>query len=330
VQQQTLSSQATAIALHAASRGVQFASNERPLAAEQASFFAEQGFLSLPEFCVEPELGRLRNHVTALFRYRVGHKEGRQFDMLGMDRDAARMTQPQILNPSLYIPHLLKSSHFKRMSAIAKQLLGPLAQFSFDHSILKPAGSRAATPWHQDEAHHSDRFFRYRQISFWMPLQDTPTESGCMRYIPRSHLGPLLPHGQWNGDARVHAIECDPGSFDDSAAVSWPASAGTCILHDGRTLHSALPNLSLQDRFAYIVAFIGPPLLRESSRAPTVSLPAARTASSERRVKWLLSGGVITVLARRIRLGLRSEPGVLAMKARLLLHSAFLGARFRP
>ncbi len=265
--------------------------------------------------------------LMALFREKTGHDEGRQFDMLGPDGDADAMLQPQILNPSHFLPALRRTDYFARVTAAARQLLGPYAQFSFDHSILKPAHSRTATPWHQDDAHHSHFLFRYRQISFWMPLQNTPVESGCMRYLPGSHRGPVLPHHKLNDDPRMHAMECQAGTFDATLADTQPASAGTCILHDGSTLHAALPNRSDRDRLAYIIAFIGPPQLRSKS-APRVlpKIGTERMANETRRKRWLLRGGILTAILRRARLGLRSRPGVLWLKIHLLL-CAFLSLR---
>jgi ectoine hydroxylase-related dioxygenase (phytanoyl-CoA dioxygenase family) len=292
--------------------------------------FSDNGYVRLEAFCLEPELTQIHRMLKRLFREKIGHSEGKHFDMLGLDTDADAMTQPQIINPSLFMPALLRTEHFRRVRAIARQLLGPHAQFSFDHSILKPARSRAATPWHQDEAHHAQGFFRYRQISFWMPLQDTPAESGCMRYVPESNQGPVLPHHKVNDDPRVHAMECRTEYFDETRAVIEPVGAGACILHDGRTLHAALPNASDQDRLAYVMAFIGPPILRERTTARVAHvLPGGQTANHQRRQRWLLRGGLLTVLVRRLRLGIRSQPAIFAIKARLLIRHLLSSASRR-
>jgi ectoine hydroxylase-related dioxygenase (phytanoyl-CoA dioxygenase family) len=288
------------------------------LPSQAAQWFADEGYLVLPSLCDEADLMQIREMLFAFFHKKIGHEEGRQFDMLGLDLDVSKMKQPQIVNPSVLAPALLETAYFRKIAAIARQLLGPKAQFSFDHSILKPPSSAAPTPWHQDEAHHRQRLFRYRQISFWMPLQNTRLENGCMRYIPRSHLGPVLPHRPLNNDPRIHAMECEPEWFDASLAVAQPVDAGACILHDGRTLHGALPNTSAESRVAYIIAWVGPPLLDRTPRfTPSVQL-AGRTAQMERRRRWLLRGGFLTTIARRIRQGVRTQPAVLLLKARLL------------
>jgi phytanoyl-CoA hydroxylase len=218
------------------------------LTAAEVRRFGEDGYLVVPALCEAAEQDRIRCVLTQLFARHAGREEGNQFDMLSADRDEHAPLQPQILKPSLYAPALLHGVYFQRVQAIARQLLGSDAVFNFDHSILKPAGRPVATPWHQDEAHRHDPLFHSEQVSFWMPLQDVTEHNGCMRYIPGSQLGPLLPHQSADNDPQVHALECSEAHFDASRARAQPVPAGWCILHGGRTLHSALPNHSDADR----------------------------------------------------------------------------------
>jgi hypothetical protein len=282
--------------------------------------YADNGFVVIPQLCSAGDMAEIRAILVRFFQRRVGRDEGQQFDMLGLDVDASAAVQPQMIKPSAFAPELLRTEYFGQLFGAARQLLGEDAQFSFDHSILKPAHSAAATPWHQDEAHHTHAYLRYRQVSFWMPLQDTPVEAGCMRYIPESDRGPLFPHHWLNDDPRVHAVECRAECVDESLAVAMPVAAGSCIAHDGRTLHSAWPNVSAVDRFTYIVAFTAPPVIARHERA--VTLGSSDTANVRRRTRWLTHGGFLIYAARRLRQGLRSSPGALWLKARLLVRVA--------
>ncbi|HKE94600.1 MAG TPA: phytanoyl-CoA dioxygenase family protein [Povalibacter sp.] len=280
--------------------------------------FADEGFLVLPQICSAIEVAWLHAALIELFRRRAGRTEGRQFDMLGLDTDADQPRQPQILEPSVLVPELLRTAYFQRVATAARQLLGRDAQFSFDHAILKPAGSAAATPWHQDEIHQTQRYLRHRQVSFWLALQHTSMLNGCMRYVPRSNHWPLLPHQPLNGDARLHALECVPGSFDESLAVEVPVHAGSCIAHGSRTLHAALPNFSAQDRIAYILAFIGPPL---PGRRQRVAITAGETANRRRHQRWLLRGGFLVAIARRLARFGNIQPRLVWLKLRTLVRA---------
>lgn len=291
-----------------------------PLSASAVQGFRDQGFLAVGGLCSAEERSWIRSRLMDLFASQAGRDEGNQFDMLGPDLKPGGAVQPQIIKPGIYAPELLRTAYFRKVSAIARQLLGPDALFSFDHSILKPAGSGTATPWHQDEAHQDDPKFQYKQVSFWMPLQDATLENGCMRYIPASNLGPLLPHRDFNNDPRIHAIECPTEHFDESAAVAMPIPAGCSILHDGRTLHSALPNRADHARLAYVLAFIGPPLPRtEPQRYAWIA--GKRTAALDRGIGWRRHGGGLVLLLRRLR-GLLSDPGKIRITLRKIAYVA--------
>lgn len=277
-----------------------------PLSAADVQRFHDDGYLVVPGLCDTAELDGLRSILRGLLEQQAGRDEGNRLDMLGLDRRERDAIQPQIVKPSLYAPALLRTPHFRRVQTLARQLLGADAQFSFDHSILKPAGTAAATPWHQDEAHSTDPHFHHEQISFWMPLQDASEENGCMRYVPGSNRGPLLRHRSPGDDPRIHALECPAGSFDESAAVTLPVPAGWCILHAGRTLHGALPNRTAADRLAYVLVFRAPPVRR---REPVHFgwLETKRTASLERSLYWRSHGGFLVLLMRWLQRTLSSD-----------------------
>lgn len=268
--------------------------------------FRTEGFLVVPELCDADERQRLGATLRRLFEGQVGRAEGNQFDMLSLDREVDEAIQPQIVNPNLYAPELLHSPYYHRVHAIARQLLGADACFVFDHSILKPAGRHAATPWHQDEAHNRDLAFRSNQISFWMPLQDVTEANGCMRYVRASHHGPLLQHRSPNEDSRIHALEVPAEYVDESAAVALPVAAGWCILHDGRTLHSAGANGTASDRLVYVLVFRGPPVPRVQP-SHFDWLERKRTANTERHRKWRRHGGTVVLLRRWFGRVLRSD-----------------------
>jgi len=302
-----------------------------PLSAAAVQRFAADGFLVVPEPCDPAEVDAMRSILRALFARQAGRDEGNQVDMLGLDQQPLHPVQPQIVKPSLYAPALLRTRHFARVRAMARQLLGADAQFGFDHCIVKPAGRVAATPWHQDEAHGHDPYFHHEQISFWMPLQDVAEDNGCMRYVPGSHRGPLLPHRSPGDDPRVHALECTAGSFDESAAVAQPLAAGGCILHAGRTLHAALPNRSATDRLAYVIVFRAPPVPRAAPVRFTW-LEGKRTAGLERSERWRHRGGFMVLFARWLRRTLASDGPALRLKWRALVQRGRrrLGSGQRP
>jgi ectoine hydroxylase-related dioxygenase (phytanoyl-CoA dioxygenase family) len=282
------------------------------LSADQIREFQENGFISLPRITSEAEVAKLMTIFQGLFANKAGFEQGSQFDLVGTD-DGGPPKLPQILGPSKFAPELLETDYRKNALAIAKQLLGEEASLRFEHAIYKPAGYGAATPWHQDEAHRTDSDLEYDQISIWMPLQEARLENGCMQYVPRSHLGEILPHHSPNHDPRIMGLECSEG-FDPATAIACPLPPGGVTIHDGRTLHYAGPNRSEMPRYAWILAFASA-MRPAEQKQDNYWNRKKQTAAQARRKEWENRGGFLGKTSRRVR----SVLGRYVKKARQLI-----------
>jgi hypothetical protein len=266
------------------------------LDAGMAERFRADGFLAFDTGIPSSDIAKLRETLIGLHHENVGFEEGALFDAMGVDDGSAPARFPQILHPRSFAPELIGNSFYQMARGMAEQLLGSEVRFKADISLMKPALIGGATPWHQDEA-FQDPAFDYEEISFWLALQPVDATNSCMAYIPGSHKGPVLPHGFPGGDPRIHALECVSG-FDLSDAVSCPLSAGGCVIHNGRTLHGAGPNVSDRERMAYVLIF---------DRVPTPARTARhfpwreehRTARAQRELEWRRHGGLLVHLWRQ-------------------------------
>jgi hypothetical protein len=270
------------------------------LGSEQISQFHEDGFMALPAISTAAEAANLYAMFERLLKSKAGFREGAQFDLLNGDDPRALNRLVEICDPENYAPRLRRTIFHGNASAIAKQLLGPGAQFAFSHAIFKPAHYGAATPWHQDDAYHPD--FDYPQISIWMPLQDVSATNGCMHFVRGSHRIELLAHRPYGGIG-AHALECC-SHVDVQKAIACPLPAGGCTIHTGRTLHYAEANETGTGRWAYILAFYLPPRRRRKQACTWAD--QRRTADMTRRRAWLYRGGYIThmwrtMIANRLR-----------------------------
>lgn len=270
------------------------------LSTEQIAEFDTRGYIRLDGITELAEIGEIRAKMEQLLASKAGKQEGAFFDMLAPSGETAAMKLVQIKNASYYAPSLLKTQFARNAGALARQVLGPKAKLWFDMLILKPAGSTTDTPWHQDEA-FCDPKFEHQEITFWMPLQDVTVQNGCMSFIPGSHKGSVLNHHSPGGDPTVHALECC-GEFAAEQAVPCPIVRGGCSAHTGRILHKAGPNNSDQPRFAYILGFHVPPTPSREQRA-FPWLAEKRTDDSVLARSWLLRGGILQMIIRKLRRG---------------------------
>ena len=111
---------------------------------------------------------------------------------------------------------------------------------------IKEPRSETFVSWHQD--------LRYwgldsgDLVTAWLALSPATPETGCMRVLPGSHVGDLLPHSdeyqQNNMLTRGQEISVE---VDEARAVSMPLQPGEISLHNVRLAHASSPNRS-QDR----------------------------------------------------------------------------------
>ena len=214
----------------------------------QAEAFRRDGFVRIEALADQAELETMLGLYDGLFRRDGGFDAGDRIDLVA-ETEGARL--PQVVNPERYAPQLVAGAAYRNAQGIARQLLGPGCVPTGNHAILKPARVGGDTPWHQDEAYWDPRF-SHRAVSVWLALQPATRENGCMRFIPGSHRGPVLPHALISAGAHgLRATAMPP----DAREIACELPAGGATLHDGRTLHAAGPNVSGQPRRALVFGF---------------------------------------------------------------------------
>jgi ectoine hydroxylase-related dioxygenase (phytanoyl-CoA dioxygenase family) len=267
------------------------------LSAEQVAQFERDGFVVAPALSDAAEILTIQCAIRRLFSEQAGRAEGAQYDLVGHDEEGSVASLPQLIDPMNYAAELRNTTLLRNALQIARQLLGPTATFANDHTILKPALHGKATPWHQDEAYRADGAFDYQELSFWIPLQDVTLENGCMHYVAGSHKGEVLTHRSVNGDPKVHALECIE-MIDTHNVIACPVSAGSTIVHHGRTLHYAGPNMTAGDRYAYVLIFEAPPKHATVPRNYYWNMQK-QTARLQRYQQWSNSTGIVSLVTRK-------------------------------
>jgi ectoine hydroxylase-related dioxygenase (phytanoyl-CoA dioxygenase family) len=271
---------------------------DQPLTAEQIAEFHREGFLVLDQAMIpESELTACRAVLMDMITGGKGRSEGRNIDLIARD-GGDDVISPSVLQPSMYSRELRQFAYRKTALAIAKQLMGPKAEFAGDHTIFKPSHKGGPTPWHQDEAFREPGF-AYKEISIWIAMTASTLDNGAMAYIPRSHMLGVLPHRLNGGSREANTIECFAG-FDPDAAAVRPIPAGAMIIHDARTVHGALGNKTSSSRLAYILQYATPVKLSKQMRdAPW--LDHLRSANQKSRKSFLLRGGIFPELWRLLQ-----------------------------
>jgi len=232
--------------------------------ANQAQFFADNGYLALGRVTTDEELEWLSDVYDELLARPMSGYPDTYYDAVrpyGV-RDAPILGQ--LLFPEQRVPAIQQTALWRNAHRIAQRLLQLPANKieSWGHIVHKPAQHGAATPWHQDEAYWGPEL-SYYAVGSWLPLDDVFPENGCMWFLPGSHLKPILRHRHMNDDPAIAVLEL-VDDLDTSNAVPVPLPAGGMSFHHPRTLHYAGPNTTGKARRAWANEYQSAPIMLQA------------------------------------------------------------------
>ena len=125
------------------------------------------------------------------------------------------------------------------------------------HWWVKEPHSPHFVSWHQDS--HYWGVDTDHLVSVWVALSPATVESGCMRCIPGSHLGPALPHRDtWHDDNMLTRGQEISVAVDEDEAVNIEVDTGNAALFAYRIAHASYPNRSDERRIAVAMRYIPP------------------------------------------------------------------------
>ena len=135
-----------------------------------------------------------------------------------------------------------------------EDLLGPNLLVWGVSLRLKEADGRTFAGWHQDTAYCD---IKPIVVIAALALSDCGEDAGCLRVIPGSHRGPLLPHREHFGTYSLLTREQQiDAPIDENAAVLLPLAAGEAVLFNNAICHSSGPNRSDDRRIVFLIEYV--------------------------------------------------------------------------
>lgn len=247
------------------------------LSQEQRESYFENGYLLLEGFVSREWLDRIWE-VSNGFIER-SRELTRSDAMLALDpaHSADNPRLRRLIDPTEHHPLYWDYVSQGPLVDVAEDLLGPA--FKFHHSKLnfKWSSGGEEIKWHQDIQFYPHT--NYAVAAFGLYMSDVDDEMGPMGVIPGSHKGEIHDqydeHDQWVGhisDSALERVELNK--------VKWlTGPAGSVTVHNCRTVHGSLPNMS--DR--------GRPLLLHTYSAAD-ALPLTPRATQTRHEGRLIRG----------------------------------------
>ncbi|HEY0931303.1 MAG TPA: phytanoyl-CoA dioxygenase family protein [Gemmatimonas sp.] len=222
-----------------------------PLQAAQLNAFEADGFVVLSDLFSAAMLDEVRSLLDPLFsRFNELPTHVRR-DLGAEHRDSleAEARSAEINRPTSLEPRLRASGVFRVCRAVARQLTGHAAAYTFDHAIYKTPNNQRPTHWHQDQAYSGHRRV-LNTVHFWVPLQEATLQNGCMQFVPGSHLSGPVPHVHHPNGHTLHVN----APAEEHIRVC-PVPIGGCTIHGPLTMHYTGPNVSAEIRRAWILHF---------------------------------------------------------------------------
>ena len=154
---------------------------QQPDSAELAARFARDGYVFPLEVLSHAEAAAYRRQLEALERRAQGSKLGSKL---------GNKSQLNYAHVIFRFAHEIVT-HGRILDAV-EAILGPDILVWGSTFFLKEPHTESYVSWHQDLRYwglDSDA-----EVSAWLALSPVTEANGCMRFVPDSHAGGLLPH----------------------------------------------------------------------------------------------------------------------------------------
>ena len=248
------------------------------LSQEQREFYFESGYLLLEGFVSRQWLDRLWEVSNEFIERSRGLKQSNTTLALEPTHSAENPRLRRLIDPTEHHPLYWEYVSQGPLADVAEDLLGPA--FKFHHSKLnfKWSSGGEEIQWHQDIQFYPHT--NYSVAAFGLYLSDVDDEMGPMGVIPGSHKGEIHDqydeHDQWVGHIGEDALR-----RVDLNKVEWlTGPAGSVTVHNCRTVHGSLPNMSDRGHCTWTCESGRPLLLHTCTAADALPLTSRPSQTS--------------------------------------------------
>jgi len=207
------------------------------LTAAQLSQFRREGY-AFPLRAVSPgEAADYRARIEA-YEAQVGHDANRTLKIKG----------------NLAFPWLMELGRHPRILDAVEDLIGPNILLFGASIFAKNGRDPRYVSWHQDSAYFG--LAPHEEVTAWVAFTESTVEKGCLKVMPRTHLGPDLYHVETHAKDNMLAKGQSIEGLDDNQAVCVELAAGEFSLHHERMAHASAPNRGTDRRIGFSFFYI--------------------------------------------------------------------------
>jgi non-heme Fe2+,alpha-ketoglutarate-dependent halogenase len=209
----------------------------RPLTAEQIAQFRAEGYLFPLDAMTPQDAATCRARLEAY------------------EQASGQEAQKRLkIKAHLAFPWMTALGCHKAILAAVTSLIGPDVLLFGSSLFSKNARDPRFVSWHQDSAYFG--FDPHEEVTAWVAFTPSNTTNGCLRVLPRSHVGPDLKHEETYDPANLLARGQTIRGIADEAGVDLILKPGQFSLHQERTAHGSQANTSDDRRIGLAFFYI--------------------------------------------------------------------------
>jgi phytanoyl-CoA hydroxylase len=228
------------------------------LTSDQTAFFAEEGYLMIPDAFDPAELEPVRQELAGVVdrEARRAFEAGLLPELYEQETFETRLTRLCQHTDAVYRgvmgkgggghagEELFKIITHPKLLAKVESLIGPEIVGSSVYRIRPkvPGWPHGVVAWHQDSgyfaAHCDDRLI----LTCWMPLVDATMENGCLWVLPRAHRREMVFRHHTGGYAGYLVITDD--DLPEGEGIPVPVPRGGVLFLTNLTPHCSKENPS--------------------------------------------------------------------------------------
>lgn len=198
------------------------------------------GFCHIPNFLDENKIDEILNEINKI------HPKHLNESAVFEDNGEIKVI-PYVDKFSGFLYDFTRHEYFLDLSEI---FLNKKTTPLFCEYFNKPKLIGTFSPPHQDQAYYNEHFSDEKAIAFWIALDDSTPENGCLYYSTKK-IDNLLPHSTSTevGFSKMLTEE----NLKDYIPIF--AKKGDCIIHHSLVPHFSTKNISEQNRRAIVINY---------------------------------------------------------------------------
>ena len=207
------------------------------LTATQLAQFRSEGYVFPMRAVSAGEADAYRARIEA-YETAAGHDANRTLKIKG----------------NLAFPWLMELARNAHILNAVEDVIGPNILLFGASIFAKNGRDPRYVSWHQDSTYFG--LAPHEEVTAWVAFTESTVEKGCLKVMPRTHLGPDLHHVETYAKDNMLAKGQSIAGLDDDKAVCMELAAGEFSLHHERMAHASGPNRGADRRIGFAFFYI--------------------------------------------------------------------------